>query len=260
MGVRYAQPIEYGLDGTVRTRGPGPNAGASYTTLAYVPAPTPPSCGRRHAPSHPSTCATPTSTFQAPASPACAWPPPIRGAPVCSSRREPWGRHALACLRPRSPPSSERILASPYAGMYRLARRLAVGRHSSYDVAVAIENYLAGQLQLRRAAAPPALPARGVSVQRRGRLLPAVLRGDGADAAHGRNPRPRRRGVPPGVLRRHDPPIRRSRGRRAFVGRGVLRGHRLGAVQPDAVTHDRPERALPKRADGHPRPRPLPQR
>ena len=41
MGVRYAQPIEYGLDGTVRTAVQRPNAGASYTTLAYVPAPTP---------------------------------------------------------------------------------------------------------------------------------------------------------------------------------------------------------------------------
>ena len=67
------------------------------------------------------------------------------------------------------------------------------------------------------------------------RLLPAVLRRDGAAAAHGRRARARldrlhRRASLDRKARR----VRRARPRRALVGRGLVPGHRLGDVRPDA--------------------------
>jgi transglutaminase-like putative cysteine protease len=50
---------------------------------------------------------------------------------------------ALAPGRMMLPPSARRrILASPYAGMYRLARRLAAGARSTYEVVLRAQNYL----------------------------------------------------------------------------------------------------------------------
>jgi protein-glutamine gamma-glutamyltransferase len=141
VGVRYAQPIEYALDGTVRTRGPAPNAGASYTTLAYVPAPTP--AELRAAPRAFPSIYLRYTEFDLPTPSQSglrmATTDPVRPGLFLTPR-------TVGAPRPGVPPAAaprvkRLILASAYAGMYRLARRLAVG-HSSYDVAVAIENYL----------------------------------------------------------------------------------------------------------------------
>ena len=66
------------------------------------------------------------------------------------------------------------------------------------------------------------------------RLLPAVLRRDGAAAAHGRRPGARGLGLQPGHLQPRAQRLRRPRHRRPLVGRGVLPALRLGHVRPDA--------------------------
>ena len=73
------------------------------------------------------------------------------------------------------------------------------------------------------------------SHRQRHRLLPAILRRDGADVAHGGDPRAGRVGVRSRHPRLDDQGVSRARPRRALVGRGLVRGHRLGAVRSDAV-------------------------
>ena len=142
VSVRYPQPIQYELDGTTRTRGPALRAGASYTTLAYVPAPT--AAELRAAPRVFPRVYLRDTEFDLPTSSQsglrlATTDPPQPGVFV-TARTVGAARPGMPAAT--SPAVKRRILASPYAGMYRLARRLASGRHSSYDVAVAIENYL----------------------------------------------------------------------------------------------------------------------
>ena len=142
VGVRYHRPVQYELDGTARTAGPALGAGASYTTLAYVPAPTP--AELRAAPRAFPLVYLRYTDFDLPA-------PSQSGLRLAATDPRRPGvfltPRTVGAPRPGVPPAAvpaveRRILASPYAGMYRLARRLASGRRSSYDVAVAIVNYL----------------------------------------------------------------------------------------------------------------------
>ena len=119
--------------------------------------------------------------------------------------------------------------------MYQVARRVAGGAATPYAAVLAIESWLrqTGGFTLRRVAAARAgCSARLVRDADEGRLLPALRRGDGRDAADARGSRSRR-----GRLherhagRRH---VGRDRPRRACLGRGVVRGHRLGSVRSDA--------------------------
>jgi protein-glutamine gamma-glutamyltransferase len=142
VGVRYPRPLQYELDGTARTRGPAPGAGASYTTLAYVPAPTP--AELRAAPRAFPPVYLRYTDFDLP-------DPGQSGLRLAATDPQRPGvfvtARTVGAPRPGVPPAAvpavkRRILASPYSGMYRLAQRLAVGGHSSYDIAVRIENYL----------------------------------------------------------------------------------------------------------------------
>ena len=128
---------------------------------------------------------------------------------------------------------------TPYARTWELAQRLRSGAESPYDYVLAIDGYLQD-----RASATPSGPPRPAPGRRAARRVPArhalgllpALRGrDGAAAAHGRRARargdrlqPRRLLAPPGR-------VDRARHRRARVGRGVVRRHRLGHVRPDAA-------------------------
>jgi protein-glutamine gamma-glutamyltransferase len=142
VGVRYPRRVQYELDGTARTAGPALGAGASYTTLAYVPAPTPAEM-RAAARAFPLVYLRYTD-FDLPA-------PSQSGLRLAATDPRRSGGfltpRTVGAPRPGVPPAAvpaveRRILASPYAGMYRLAKRLASGRRSTYDVAVAIANYL----------------------------------------------------------------------------------------------------------------------
>jgi transglutaminase-like putative cysteine protease len=142
VGVRYPRPLQYELDGTARTGGAAPRAGASYTTLAYVPAPTP--AELRAAPRAFPPVYLRYTDFDLPS-------PGQSGLRLAATDPQRPGVFSTArtvgAPRPGVPPAAvpavqRRILASPYGGMYRLARRLASGRRSSYDVAVAMANYL----------------------------------------------------------------------------------------------------------------------
>jgi transglutaminase-like putative cysteine protease len=153
VGVRYSQSVQYGLDGTARTRGPAPGAGVSYTTLAYVPAPTP--AELRAAPRAFPPVYLRYTDFDLPR-------PGQSGLRLPATDPQRLGvsftPRTVGAPRPGVPPAGvpaveRRILASPYAGMYRLARRLALGRRSSYDVAVAMVNYL--QANYRYGEHPP---------------------------------------------------------------------------------------------------------
>jgi transglutaminase-like putative cysteine protease len=142
VGVRYSRPVQYGLDGTARTAGPAPASGVSYTTLAYVPTPTPNEL--RAAPRAFPPVYLRFTDFDLPA----AGQSGLRLAET--DRQRPgvfFTPRTVGAPRPGVPPAAvpavqRRILASPYSGMYRLARRLASGRRSTYDVAVAMVNYL----------------------------------------------------------------------------------------------------------------------
>ena len=89
------------------------------------------------------------------------------------------------------------------------------------------------QLQLQRETAPRALPAQRVPVPGQVRLLPAVLRSHGADAADGGHPRPGGRRLRPRLVEPGHGRVPRARPRCPLLGRGLLQRHRLGHVRPD---------------------------
>lgn len=142
IGVNYHGTVLHDPDGTARTSGRVLAGGARYTALSYVPAPTP--AELRAAP-HPFPAAYLRYTdFDLPT-------PAESGLRLAATDPQPRGVFSTArtvgAPRPGVPPGAvpkvaRRILASPYAGMYRLARRLAAGRRSSYAIATAIEGYL----------------------------------------------------------------------------------------------------------------------
>jgi transglutaminase-like putative cysteine protease len=142
VGVDFNGGVRHDADGTARTAGPAPASGASYTILSYVPAPTP--ADLRAAPQAFPAAYLRYTDFDLPA-------PAQSGLRLAATDRQRPGTFLTArtvgASRPGVPPGAgagvaRRILASPYAAMYRLARRLAAGRRSSYDVAIAIQSYL----------------------------------------------------------------------------------------------------------------------
>ena len=118
-------------------------------------------------------------------------------------------------------------------------------RRRTYDAVRAVERYLERQLCLQRAAArAPATRSRR-SCSGQDRLLPAVLRRDGADAAHGGHPGAGgRRLLARRRANRDTQRVPGPRPRRPLLGRGLLRGHRLGHVRPHA------RRPRPRRVPG----------
>ena len=87
------------------------------------------------------------------------------------------------------------------------------------------------------APAPGRRAARVVPVRHQGRLLPALLGGDGAAAADGRRPRARGDRLLAGRLLQAQAGLDRARHRRALVGGGVVRRLRLDHAGPDAGRH-----------------------
>ncbi len=119
--------------------------------------------------------------------------------------------------------------------MYQVARRVAGRAHDALRSGARHRVVASpdGRLHLRRVATARAgRSARLVRDADEGRLLPALRRGDGRNAADARGSRPRRGRLHERHAGRRN--VGRDRSRRACVGRGVVRGHRLGSVRSDA--------------------------
>ena len=143
LGVTGAGATARSADGTVRLTGDRLEEGDSYTAATYVPDPSverlrdaprvlPPEMGAYTALTLPPGTAAPDG---APAPPGAAAPP--------------GGQVVTAGLRGRSdgldPAVAERWRASPYAGVHRLAARLAPSGVSTYEAVRSIESHLRNQ-------------------------------------------------------------------------------------------------------------------
>ena len=123
---------------------------------------------------------------------------------------------------PAGPRRRRKLDATAYAQVARLAERLTAGESNGYDAAVAINDHLRTTYAYDEK--PPEQPAAAaiLPVPGQARLLPAVLRRDGADAADGRNPRPGRNRVRTRHPARERPRLRGDRPRGPLLGRGLL--------------------------------------
>jgi protein-glutamine gamma-glutamyltransferase len=144
MGVNFRYPTRLEQDGTARTLHRALRGGDRYTVLSYVPQPTP-------AELHSAPRAFPAAylrytDFDLPA-------PGQSGLRIAATDPPRPGQfvtgRTVDTPRPGLSPAAmhgdeRRILASPYAPVYRLARRLAAGMRTPYDVALAIQTYLKG--------------------------------------------------------------------------------------------------------------------
>ena len=171
-----------------------------------------------------------------------------------------------------APYGSSRKADAAFANGFVSGGGEAAVEHSAYDRLYALAQSLKAQSQdavrvrpggppagaergdVQRETAARARAAHGLHVRQPARLLPAVLGRDGPDAAHGRRPGARRVRLQPGPVRHEAQRVRRPRRRRPLVGRGVLPGHRVADVRPDALRLARALADLRRRAEQqHPR-------
>lgn len=141
-GVNFPDPIHHDQDGTVRTIGPGLRSGETYTVLSYVPRPS--ATELRAAPRAFPRAYLRYTAFDLP-SPGQSGLRLAATDPLQPGRfftRRTVSAPAPGLSLAASPGAQRLILASPYAPTYRLARRLAAGMRSDYDVAKAIASYL----------------------------------------------------------------------------------------------------------------------
>jgi len=119
-------------DGTVEAVGESLDEGDSYTVDAYLPDPTP--AQMQAAPTHPLDLPSEILPYTD-----VILPPPgtnaLDGAGVA-------GDAARQELTVRAPATTQEILASPYARMLRLARRLARGQETAYDTVRSVQSHL----------------------------------------------------------------------------------------------------------------------
>jgi hypothetical protein len=127
-------------DGTIRVLDGPLSKGDSYTVMAYVPAPS--ARQMRAAPAEFSTQFLSYTYFDLPRSrdSALTTPPPPGGAAGITPRTV--GAPQPGTTPGSSPQVLSRIMDSPYARTYRLARRLAAGQPTTYDVVRSVERHL----------------------------------------------------------------------------------------------------------------------
>jgi transglutaminase-like putative cysteine protease len=134
--------LQRAADGTLSLDS-APAPGATYTVASYAPKPT--TVEMRAAPRTFPRSYVPYTEFELPRRSASALQAP-RVAREASSAPQRTQVVRGAALGTREAPSSRaaarRILASPYAPMYSLARRLGAGAASSYEVAARMQLYL----------------------------------------------------------------------------------------------------------------------
>jgi transglutaminase-like putative cysteine protease len=141
-GVNFGGRLAYRRDGTVQTLGGKLRSAERYTVLSYVPRPT--AAELRAAPRAFPAAYLRYTDFDLPAPSQSGLDLPATDPPHAGrSFTDRTVRAPAPGLSPAvTPRVRHRILASPYAPIYTLARRLARGAHSTYDVVSAIESYL----------------------------------------------------------------------------------------------------------------------
>ena len=212
-------------DGTVSAVGESLDKGDSYEVDAYVPQPIP--AQMRAAPVAPGEDLLPYVPEAIAASTEILLPGdsvPVRPDGISVEARGHQGEVL-----------DRQVLASPYARVWRLSRRLADGPADCVRRRPVRAELPPHRVHLRRAAAAARLSARGVPLPRSRRLLPAVLGGDGADAADAWHPRARRRRLHARLVQRGHQGVPRAGSRRPLMGGGLVHEGRLGAVRPDAL-------------------------
>ncbi|MDQ6811614.1 MAG: transglutaminase-like domain-containing protein, partial [Actinomycetota bacterium] len=118
------------------------SSGERYSVISYVPAPT--SAALRRAPRRFPRAYLPYAQFELPSAPASAGAVANRSAEARASARRVAVLGAPAPGRtPASDPAiARRIEASPYGPMFALARRIAAGARTDYDIAQRIQRFL----------------------------------------------------------------------------------------------------------------------
>jgi transglutaminase-like putative cysteine protease len=137
--VRSDQVTSDDPDGTIRVLDRPLSEGDTYTADSYVPDPT--AAQMRAAPSHFPYHLIENTAFDLPGAGDSA----LRGGPSISDRISVAGYRTLKVPSPGqtlSAADEQRVLASPYAATYRLARQLAAGQPTTYDTVKAVEAYL----------------------------------------------------------------------------------------------------------------------
>ena len=138
--VEGTQTVIGSADGTIRVLDGPLTKGADYTVTAYVPDPS--AAQMRAAPRRFQTQFLSYTYFDLPrgTDSALREPPPPDGASNVTSRTV--GAPVPGAEPGAVPHVRSLILASPYAREYRLARRLAAGQPTAYDVVKTVEGYL----------------------------------------------------------------------------------------------------------------------
>ena len=122
------------------------------------------------------------------------------------------------------------LRTSAYDRAYALAQRLTGGRAHHIRRGEGGGEPPPARLPLQRAAAQRRRPARGLPVRGSDRVLPAVLRGDGAPAPNGRDSAGGNRGrILAGLVQPRHARVPYARPRRPLVGRGLFRGDPAGS-------------------------------
>ena len=142
LGVGSYRATRRYSDGTTQTLGRPLDRGEHYTVLSYVPAPK--QADLREAPRAFPAAYLRYTDFDLPSANQSGL---HLAAPTLGSRGTVVRDRTVGAprpgLAPAAAPGVEReLLTSPYGPMYRLARRLASGSHSTYDVVRAIDAYL----------------------------------------------------------------------------------------------------------------------
>jgi transglutaminase-like putative cysteine protease len=144
IGVNVDRLTSLDRDGTARAVGGTLRSGYSYTALSYSPSPTPTEL-RAASRTYPAAYLRYTA-FDLPtaAQSGLDLPKTDRLTPGTFYTARTVRAPAPGLLPAAAPGVAGRILSSPYAPMYRLARRIAGRSRSPYDTAVATEAYLLG--------------------------------------------------------------------------------------------------------------------
>lgn len=142
MGVYFNRATRRASDGATRVVGPALRKGDAYTVLAYVPRP-----GSAQLRAAPRTFPEQYLRYTAFDLPSANQSGLDLAATDPQTPGRFFGDRTVSAPAPGltvagAPGAVARILASPYGQVYRLARRLADGARSTFDVASAIQGYL----------------------------------------------------------------------------------------------------------------------